>query len=37
MFMSNGFFKDLEARVITIEFAIRNDADSWAQIDVLRI
>ena len=30
-------FEDLEARDITIEFAIKKDADSWTQIDFLRI
>ena len=29
--------KDLEAGVITIEFAIKNDADSWTLIDSFRI
>ena len=31
------FFWDLEARDSTIEFATKNDADSWTQIDFLRI
>ena len=33
----DGIFKNLEARDSTIEFAIKKDADSWTQIELLRI